>query len=225
VRVIEAAPSELARRLHGGELACALVSSIELFRRPDLTFAPGIGIVADGPVHSVRLFSRVPIPQITSVALDTSSLTSVALLKIVLAEQFGLAPRYVPESPNLAVMLDRADAGLLIGDAGYREYDASLHVLDLGAAWKELTGLPFVYALWIGTPARLTPGLASALVRARDWGIEHRDEIAAREFGPLNETHERVRHYLRDVMRYHVGPREIEALRLFGKKAREHDLL
>ena len=225
VRIVEAVPSELAHWLERGDIAAALVSSVELFRRPGLGYAPGIGVVADGPVRSVRLLSKVPVAQITSVALDTSSLTSVALLKILLAERFGLAPRYRPAAPDLAQMLADADAALLIGDLGYRDYDPSLHVLDLGAAWKELTGLPFVYALWIGPPDCLTTRLVAALTRARAWGTAHLDDIACQECGRLGETYERSRRYLVEVMRYHVGPREEQALELFGQKARQHGLL
>ncbi len=224
VRVVEAVPSELARMLARGDVSAALVSSFELFRRPGLAFAPGVGVVADGPVLSVRVLSRVPIAQITSVALDTSSLTSVALLKILLAE-WGVTPVFRHAAPDLDAMLSQADAALLIGDKGYREYDPALHVLDLGAAWKEMTGLPFVYALWIGTPADLTPCLTRALVRAREWGTCHLDEIAQAECGLLNETYERTRAYLVNVMRYHVGPREEQALHLFGDLARKHGLL
>jgi chorismate dehydratase len=224
VRVVEAVPSKLAQMLARGEVSAALVSSFELFRRPGLTFAPGIGVVADGPVLSVRLLGRVPINEVTSVALDTSSLTSVALLKILLAER-GLAPVYRHAAPDLDAMLSRADAALLIGDPGYREYDARLHVLDLGAAWKEMTGLPFVYALWIGAPADLTPCLMDALSRAREWGTRHLPEIARSECGPLGETYERTRAYLVDVMRYHVGGREEQALRLFGDLAHKHGLI
>ena len=224
VRIVEAVPSELAQMLARGDVSAALVSSFELFRRPGLTFAPGIGVVADGPVLSVRLLSRVPVEKIASVALDTSSLTSVALLKVLLAER-GIAPAYRHAAPDLDAMLAGSDAALLIGDTGYREYDPALHVLDLGAAWKDMTGLPFVYALWIGTPANLTPCSADALTQAREWGTRHLNKIARAECGPLNETYERTRAYLVNVMRYHVGEREEQALRLFGDLARKHGLL
>lgn len=224
VRVEEAVPSVLADMLEAGELAAALVSSIELFRRPDLCYAAGTGVAAEGPVLSVRMLSRKPIPMVQSVALDTSSLTSVALLKILLAEQYGLCPRYVPSPPDLSCMLASADAALLIGDIGYREYEPSLHVLDLGAAWKELTGLPFVYAVWIGTESSLA-SVADLLTSARLWGTGHLEQIAKSEFDQRGETLERTRHYLADIMRYEIGSREEEALRLFGEKAAAHGLV
>lgn len=225
VRVIEAVPSALAGMLERGELAAAMVSSFELFRRSHLRFAPGVAVAADGPVLSVRMLSKVPIADIGSVALDTSSLTSTALLKILLAERYDLRPRYLPAAPDLDGMLAGADAALLIGDAGYRDYDPALHVLDLGAEWRELTGLPFVYALWLGSPERLTPEVVAALGRAKEWGAVHREEIACSEYARLGETYERVHHYLTRIMRYDLGPRELEALRLFGEKARRQGLL
>lgn len=225
VRVVEAVPSKLAEMLEAGEVAAALVSSVELFRKPGLTHAPGIGVVAEGPVMSVRMLSRVPVGDIGRVALDTSSLTSVALLRILLSERYGLAPQYVPHPPDLNRMLAEADAALLIGDKGYREYDPSLHVLDLGEAWHELTGLPFVYAAWIGYPAALTPALCGALTRAKEWGKAHLPRIAETEFGPLNESYERTIFYLTRVMRYDVGPREEQALALFGERAAAHGLV
>jgi chorismate dehydratase len=223
--VVEAVPSELARMLERGEVAAALVSSVELFRSPGLTHAPGAAVAAEGPVLSVRLLSRVPIEQIRSVALDTSSLTSVALVKILLSERFGLHPQYGHSPPNLDRMLAEAEAALLIGDLGYREYDPSLRVLDLGAGWYDLTALPFIYALWIGTQRSLTPDLAAVLVRAKEWGKAHLEEIARTEFAVRNETYERTLDYLTRIMRYDVGPREEQALRLFGQKAREHGLV
>ena len=226
VRVVEAVPSRLAEQLETGEVAAAMVSSIELFRKPGLIHAPGAGVIADGPVRSVRMFSRVPFAEIRTVALDTSSLTSVALLKILLAEGYGLRPSYHAAAPDLSTMLQSADAALLIGDLGYRDYgDPSLHILDLGEGWKALTGLPFVYALWIGWPERLTPPLNAALAQAKEWGKAHLEGIARAEYRRLDETYERSYDYLTEVMRYDLEPREEEALRLFGEKSVQHGLV
>jgi chorismate dehydratase len=225
VRVIEAVPSVLGRMLEAGEIAAALVSSVELFRVPELTYALGVAIAADGPVESVRILSKVPLEQIKSLALDTSSLTSVALVKILLTELYGVVPCYTPCPPDLNRMLSECDAGLLIGDRGYREYDPSLHVLDLGEGWKRLTGLPFVYAAWIGYPDRLTPELAATLLLAKEWGTAHLKDIAYSETIRYDETYQRTYHYVAEVMKYGLGEREEQALRLFGEKVRSHCLL
>jgi len=225
VSVIESVPSMLARQLEAGEIAAALVSSVELFRRPDLIHAPGCGVIADGAVESVRLLSRVPIGEIRRVALDTSSLTSVALIQILLSERYGLTPAYLPHPPDLNSMLREADAALLIGDLGYRDYGPDYTVLDLGAEWKALTGLPFVYACWIGFPDQLTPELSATLQFAKEWGIQNLLPIAEREYRSLGETPERTRHYLTEVMHYTLGEREETALRTFGEKVRAHGLV
>ena len=220
ISVVEAVPSLLAEMLEAGEIAAALVSSVELFRAPGLTFVPGIAVIADGPVESVRLLSRVPLPEIKRVALDTSSLTSVALLKILLRELYGVTPEYRPAPPHLENMLAEADAALLIGDNGYREYDSSLHVLDLGEGWKRLTGLPFVYACWVGRPEALTHSLRATLTEAKEWGKAHLEEIARTEHTAIGESYARARHYLTEIMRYDMGEREETALRLFGEKVK-----
>jgi chorismate dehydratase len=225
VQVVEAVPSRLAELIENGSFDVGLVSSFELLRTPGLCYAPGCGVVAEGPVLSVRLLSRVPIADIRTVALDTSSLTSVALVRILLHESYGLTPEYHHAAPNLDEMLREHDAALLSGDLGYREYDPSLHVLDLGEGWKALTGLPFVYALWIGRPDRVTPELCQRLQTAKEWGKANLLPIAEREFGRLSESYERTRRYLTEIMHYDVGDREVQALRLFGQKAFQNGLL
>ncbi len=218
VSVVEAVPSRLARMLESGEIAAALVSSVELFRVPGLSHVPGCAVISDGAVESVRVFSKVPVGDIQRVALDTSSLTSVALTRIILRERYGLTPEYVSAPPNLQAMLADADAALLIGDLGYRDYGTGYVTLDLGTEWKTLTGLPFVYACWIGYPDRLTPELISLLQRAKEWGAQNLLAIADAEHTVLSETRERARHYLTDIMRYTMGEREEAALALFGAK-------
>lgn len=225
VSVVEAVPSSLAQRLEAGEIAAALVSSVELFRGPGFIHAPGCAVIADGAVESVRILSRVPIERIRTVALDTSSLTSVALTKIILSERHGLEPEYVPHAPDLARMMGVADAALLIGDLGYRDYGSEYLPLDLGAEWKALTGLPFVYACWIGYPERLTHDLVRHLQTAKEWGIRNLLAIADGEYRRIDETRERSRHYLTEVMQYTLGQREESALALFGEKVRAHGLV
>jgi len=225
IGVVEAVPSRLATMLERGEIAAALVSSIEYFRHPGLTYAPGIAVAAKGPVRSVRMLSKVPVAEIRTVTLDTSSLTSVTLLKILLKEMFGVEPRYLPHPPNLAAMLAEADAALLIGDLGYRDYGPEYRVLDLGEAWHDLTGLPFVYALWIGPEAALDVRLRQLLLEAKEWGKRNPEWIARAEFERLDESYDRAYSYLTEVMRYDLDAEGEEALRLFGEKARRHGLV
>lgn len=218
VEVVERVPSELHGMLEREEIACALLSSVTSFRHPEWRHAPGAAICSNGPVESVRLFSRVPISEITSVALDTSSLTSVTLIQILLKERYRLNPTYISQPPNLDTMLGIADAALLIGDNGFREYDPQLHKLDLGAEWTALTGLPFVYALWLGPPERLTEPLEAVLVRAKKWGTANVRSIAERTAAKHGKSVAGARHYMTQAIRYDLGEREEAGLRIFGSK-------
>lgn len=224
IEVVHAVPSELARMLEGGEIAAALVSSFEYFRTPGYAIAPDVSISGQGDIESVRAFSRIPWSRIQSLALDTSSLTSSALLKIILAEQLDAHPAFLHAAPDLERMLALADACLLIGDPGWLADGAGLQVLDLGRAWRRLSGLPFVYAVWMGRPEHLTPPLTDALRAAKEWGLTQTDAIAEEEAVRIGTTAARCKHYLWDVMDYDLGAEHLEALRLFGQKARAQQL-
>ena len=225
IKVVYAVPSELARMLGAGEIAAALVSSFEYFRTPGYIIAPGVSISGQDEILSVRAFSRVPWRQIESLALDTSSLTSAALLKILLSEQYGSHPAFLNHAPDLPAMLEIADAALLIGDKGMMAKSEELITLDLGSAWKKLTRLPFVYAVWMGTPEGVTSQLTAALQRARDWGVTQIEEIVPEEARRIGCSERLVRHYLMHVMDYNLDEEHVQALTLFGQKARKEGLL
>lgn len=225
IEVVYAVPSQLAHMLAEGEIAAALVSSFEYFRTPGYAIVPGVSISGQDDIESVRAFSRLPWHQTQSVALDTSSLTSAALLKIILAEQFQSHPAFVHHAPNLAEMLQVADAGLLIGDKGWLADDHGLITLDLGQAWRRLTGLPFVYAVWLGKPGNITPELIRALNRAKAWGRSQFDAIAGEQAAHLGCSADMCLHYLADVMDYDLSEEHQEALALFGAKAYGQGLL
>ncbi|HXG23288.1 MAG TPA: menaquinone biosynthesis protein [Chthonomonadales bacterium] len=222
--VIYAVPSELACQLRAGRLDVALVSTFELFRTPGLTLIPNISISADGPVKSVRLFSCVPFHNIECVAMDTGSLTSVALAKILLRERYGIDPECVPHSPDLDAMLAAYDAGLIIGDIKLFDTPAT-NVLDLGAAWKEWTGLPFVYAAWLARNSSNGALLTDVLTRAKEWGLTQLDVLAEEWAMRMTLPLDRVQDYFQHVMKYDLDPRKWEALLLFQRKCVEHGLV
>jgi len=223
-KIVQAVPSELALMLDRGDVDVALVSVFDLFVHSRLRLIPGISISADGPVKSVRLFSKVPLAQIRSVALDTSSLTSTALLRILLAERHGISPRWHPHAPDLDAMLASHDAALLIGDLRLFQ-EAAAHVTDLGAEWKALTGLPFVYAAWLARPEAPLGSLEQVLHRAKEWGVARLESLsetwAARMCLPLD----RVRDYFLNVMQYDLGPAHLKALEQFHRKCVAHGLI
>jgi chorismate dehydratase len=225
IEVIYAVPSALAHMLATGEIAAALVSSFEYYRTPGYAIVPGVSISGQDEIESVRAFSRLPWRNTQSVALDTSSLTSVALLKIILAEQFQAHPSFLNHAPDLNSMLHAADAGLLIGDKGMTADGTGRNVLDLGAAWRRLTHLPFVYAVWLGKAENLTPHLIQTLNKAKAWGLTQIDVIAREQAIILSLPEETCRHYLTDVMDYDLGEEHQQALEIFGAKAYANGLL
>ena len=225
VSVVYAVPSQLAVMLSAGEITAALVSSFEYFRTPGYGILPGVSISSQDEILAVRAFSRLPWKLTASVALDTSSLTSVALLKILLAQQYGVYPTYLHHAPDLSAMLQVADAGLLIGDKGMLAQNEGLYTLDLGEAWRKLAGLPFVFAVWLGDPDKVTPELIQSLKTAKAWGLTQLDAIAREQAELLNCPESLCRRYLTEIMDYDLGEDHLAALEQFGARARAVGLL
>jgi chorismate dehydratase len=171
----------------------------------------------------VRIFSRVPIEQVRSLACDGDSHTSVALARILLARRFGLRP----ELCDLArATSDPAQARLLIGDKVVCDEPAGFdHQLDLGAEWKELTGLPFVFAVWMARGSVDLPRVAGHLHRARKTGLANIEQIIARQAVPRGWPADLARQYLTRNLQYEVGPRELEAIRRFHALAAEQQII
>jgi chorismate dehydratase len=210
-------PSVCAALLHSGEIDLGLIPSIEYLQAPDYRFVPGVGIGSRGPVASVALYGRVPLDRVRAVALDTSSRTSVALLKVLCHRRFGISPVFVPHGPQLDEMTRRCDAGLLIGDPALDADHAALGLwkIDLGEEWTAMTGLPFIYAAWTGRSGAAAAGVVEALQAAQEEGRRSLDAIAA-EYGRGDaQATARAAAYLRDNVRYGLGPDEAAGLQLF----------
>lgn len=142
------APSVCAQLLNDDRVDGALIPSIEVQRIAGLAVARGVCVAARERVRSVLLVSTVPLERIRSVALDSQSRTSVALLRILLGRFRGLHPLYAPAAPDLGRMLSQSDAALLIGDPAMTVDTSGCDVYDLAQLWRDATGLPFVFALW-----------------------------------------------------------------------------
>jgi chorismate dehydratase len=219
-------PSVCARLLYDGEVDLGLVPSIEYLRSDQYRFVPGVGIGSRGPVASVALFVRRPIGEIRHIALDTSSRTSVTLIRVLCHHRFRIQPEFVPHGPDLAVMVRDYDAGLLIGDPALEADPASLGVtkIDLGAEWTAMTGLPFVYAAWTGRNGAVTADAVRLLQDAQAEGVASYEAIAA-EYGRGDAARtERALVYLRDNMRYGLGRDEAAGLQMFLDYAAELEL-
>lgn len=219
-------PAQCAARLHAGQVDVGLIPAIE-YARGDYSIVPGVSIGSDGPIASVAVFSRVPMPRVRSLALDTNSRTSVALTRILCARHWRTRPEFMPAQPDLAAMLGRADAALVIGDPAL-EIDPAVHGVqkfDLGTEWQTLTGLPFVYAMWCGRAGAVEPAHVAELNAARDRGVADEDTIA-RTYGGGDAAREaRARRYLRDNLKYSLGAREIAGLRRFHELAAELEIV
>lgn len=225
IEVIESAPSHLAHMLEQGEIAAALVSSFDSIRHPEYAIVPGVSISGQGEIKSVRVFSRLPFGMVQTIAMDSSSLTSVALTMILLDELYNSHPQRLTLPPDLETMLAKADAALLIGDKGMLADSRGLETLDLGKAWRKLTGLPFTYAVWLGRPENVTPDLISALQTAKEYGLTQLDEIAGEEAERLGCPSAVCYDYLANVMDYDLADEHYQALALFKEKAHAHGLV
>jgi chorismate dehydratase len=213
-------PARCAALLHEGAIDAGVIPSIE-YARGDYVIVPGVAIASEGPVASVAVFSPRPLAAARTVALDTSSRTSVALLRVLCRERFGISPEFVHEGPDLDRMLARADAALLIGDPALWTDHASLGLekTDLGEQWTAHTGLPFVWAFWAGRPDAIGPAEAVAFAEARDRGEAAIDRIASEYASGDPARAARAARYLREDVRFDFGPRQEAALARFYASA------
>jgi chorismate dehydratase len=218
-------PSKCAALLHEGSIDVGMIPSIEYVRGRDYRIVPDVGIISDGPVASVALFTTRPIDSIRSIAADTSSRTSYALLRILCVERFGIDPDFQPMPPDAEAMLHRCDAALLIGDpALFLDHERlGANKIDLGEEWKALTALPFVWAFWAGRRDALSGDAVNALITARDRGIAASAEIAAAYCGAARA--ERGQAYLRENIQYTLGVREQAGLLKYYELAQYHGVV
>jgi chorismate dehydratase len=188
-------PDRLNDALIVGDLDIGPISLVEYLRHADeLVVLPDLAVGSDGPVLSVVLSTAAPLAEIRTVALGSTSRTSVLLARMLLEERHGLRPEYVTMPPDLPSMLREADAAVIIGDTALRAtYDAErggpdhpLRLIDLGAAWQEWTGLPMVFAVWAARRsfAERRPGVVKevhgAFRSGLDLALRDVDEVAAR---------------------------------------------
>lgn len=210
-------PSVCAALLHAGDVDLGLIPSIEYLHASDYRLVPGIGIGSRGPVASVALYTRVPLERVREIALDTSSRTSVTLIRVLCRHHFGIQPAFVPHWPDLAAMTRTHEAGLLIGDPAFDvDHEAlGLQKIDLGEAWTAMTGRPFIYAAWTGRAGVLDAAQVAWLQEAQAEGVDATDAIAAEYGGDEAARTARAAVYLRDNVKYGLGPEEAAGLQMF----------
>jgi predicted solute-binding protein len=215
-------PSGCADDMAAGAADIGLIPAFELTRQ-DLDVIPGLGIACRGPVRSILLISSRPAPEIRTLAADSSSRTSVKLVRVVLERRYGALPVSIPHPPDLEAMLRVADAAVIIGDPALRIDPARLpyYVYDLGGDWVEMTGLPMVFAVWAGRKGVVTPEVAEVFRESWRYGQAHLDEIVASEAPRRGFPPEFVEEYLTRRIVNELGPREYQGLDLFLSYARQ----
>jgi chorismate dehydratase len=223
VRLSMDLPSRLAEQLAAGALDVALIPSIEYLRGVDRGYEiiPGFAIAARGPVRSVKLFGRVPWDRVARLALDAGSRTSQVLARIWLNARHGVRPAQVEELPmGVSVWESTADAVLLIGDRAMKvPQEGFRDVVDLGEAWWGMTGLPFVFAMWVARAGVELGDLPEALARSRSAGLAHASELAAMHGPRLGLDCTTCYDYLTRALSYDLGEPEIAGLRRFAEMA------
>ena len=221
-------PADCARALESGAADIGIIPAAAYTRIPNLKILPGVAIASRQAVRSILLVSKVPIERVKTVALDTSSMTSVALTKVIFEKWLGGGRTFISMPPDLDKMLAQHDAGLLIGDPAL-QVDRSRYVtLDLAEEWIRHTGKPFVFAFWAVRADALRKSndvqeLAAVFQRSRDHGLLPANLARlCREWSPrlgLNEAD--VHSYLTENIYYELDDECIEGLRLFYRYGAE----
>lgn len=226
LRLTLGTPAAVSAAMTAGTADVALLPSIELQRIPDLTVVPGICVAARRRVRSVLLLARRAPESLASVAVDDTSRTSVALLRILLARRFGARPRFVHRPPDPEAMLREHDAALLIADVALRAAIPGVEVLDLAELWSEWTALPFVFAVWAVRPGVDLPAVTELLARSRAAGMRDLPHLvarhAARDGNPEGPS---LMSYLGELLHYNLGPEEERSLARFFHEAHSLGLI
>jgi chorismate dehydratase len=226
----DAAPGRCSDLLAAGRADAALIPVIEYQRIAGLTVAPGACVASKTSVRSVVLASRVPIDQVRSVTLDTSSRTSAALIQIILSRFYGLAPQYQSAPPQIDRMLESNDAALIIGDPAMLIDRSALLVYDLAEEWRKHTGLPFVFAFWAirkdleHWPRRGQPD-AVDFEGARREGVAHIADIVASYSSSLGLPPDDLTVYLTENITFEMDKECLDAVELYYRFAYEARLI
>src|SRR6267378_371763 len=228
-------PSACAEALRAGTADIGIIPAAAYATVPDLVIIPDVAIAARRAVRSILLVSKKPVDplwrQVRTVALDTASMTSVALAKILFAKWLGGARDYKPMAPDLDAMLNACDAALLIGDPALQVDRTRYSTLDLAEEWVTRTGKSFVFAFWAirkqALAGRSVTAIAEIFKKSRDHGLSPQNlEAIAQEWAPrLGLAIEEVRVYLAHNIHYYLDPPCLEGLQLFYQYGAELSVL
>jgi chorismate dehydratase len=225
-------PSACAAALAANEADIGIIPAFAYAEIPDLVILPKVAIASKDHVRSILLISKLPIEEIETVATDTSSRTSVALLQVLLTRYFGGPRKFSPHAPELDAMLQVNDAALLIGDAALLARPSPEHyVYDLAHEWRRLTGKPFVFAFWAVRLDALERGGSLELARIFQLSRKHGTESSSiatisREWSPrLGLAEDDITSYLTTNIDYAFHRENHSGLQLFLRYSHEIGLL
>jgi len=218
-------PFLCAERLARGGVDAALVPSIEYARLPGALPVNGFGIASRREVRSVILLARKPLGTLRTVAVDSNSRTSVALVRILLARIHGIRPRLVAMPPAPKAMLEKCDAALLIGDAALASGGEGAESHDLASLWHSMTGMPFVFAVWAARRAEAASRTAALLENALSEGMRALPEAAASAARGSGRSAAEIETYLTANIHFRLGDEEGRSLEHFLSLCREEGML
>lgn len=206
-------PSNIASLLMNDEIDVGLVPVAVIPQLREHHIISDYCIGCDGEVASVCLFSEVKLHEIETIILDYQSRSSVALLKILLKEHWNISPQLVAGTGSFEKEIKGTVAGLVIGDRALVQRQFSAHIYDLGLAWKEMTGLPFVFATWVSNKILPDPFIA-AFNEANAFGFMHLQEVL--EQNPVDYFN--LESYYSHFLKFKLDDRMKEANALFLRK-------
>lgn len=223
--VVRSLPSVCADQLRRHEADVSLIPSIEYPRVPELKVIPGIAIASKRKVESILLIAKRPIDKLRSVAIDTSSRTSVALLNVLLSHFYKLSVHYAPCPPRLETMLVDHDGALIIGDPALQADTGSYPVIDLVEEWRKFTGKPFVFAFWAVRPSVALGHQRFLFESSKRLGLANLETIARRYSEILALPSQRLHHYLTESVNYDLDEENLSGLREFYRLAHQLNIL
>jgi chorismate dehydratase len=209
-----------------GAVEAALIPVIEYQRIPEISIVPNVCVGSKGNVRSVVLVTRVnDLKDISSVALDESSRTSTALIKIIFREFLCVEPKWVTSAPSVERMLSENDAALIIGDPAMTFARDDRRIFDMASLWREYTGLGFVFAVWAVRNEDLPRLEDIDFAAARDEGLEQIEEILSHYEREIPLARDELKEYLLDDITFHIDASMNAGMKLYFDLAYKHRLI
>lgn len=244
-------PSQCAEALRTGQVDIAIIPAIELQRIDNLVVLPNLSIASKKSVRSLLLVSKKPVHDVRRIALDRSSRSTQALVRILCAGRWHITPEFFEAEPNLPAMLDQADAALLIGDPALRlaidseaavRRDAAneltfpseivglnssspLFLYDIVEKWRALTSFPAVLAIWAARASVATAEVVRDFQDSLAFGMQHIQEISAEASRELNLPAHKIARYLTENIDYTLDQENLRGLHRYFSFAAELGLI